>query len=207
MIVNTRDTSSINISGVILIDCWEPNGSQGASKIESLQKFYESLRNNLSLLNPDVVVDATVYYEGAGLSEILVPWVNSYPNFRCTDPEEFKIQWRRLRKFKNIKLKNWLVVGLEWGICAHNNKLGLNSLARLANQNKINFFGADWGFWKWDSPKQWLNGNCNVTVQHYINDFLTWQICKKGYYRLMDIDEIKWRQVCQQYIDLDSDRQ
>lgn len=207
MILNSREAAPTNISGVILIDCWETNSGQEPEKIESLQKFYESLRNNLSLLNPEVVVDATVYYEGARLSEILVPWVNSYPNFKCTDPEEFKIQWRQLRKFKNIKLKNWLVVGLEWGICAHNNKLGLNTLAHMTHQNNINFFGADWGFWKWDSKQQWLTGTCNVTAQHYINDFLTWQICKKGYYRLLGIDELTWRQVCQQYRDLDSNRQ
>ena len=205
MIVNTRDIKSVDISGVILIDCWEPNGSQDPAAIASLNKFYESLRSNLSLLNPQIVVDATMYYEGSSLSQTLTPWVESYPNFKCTTIDEFETLRSQQRKAMDSKLKNWLVVGLEWQVCAHCNNLGLVNLALMIHRTgkKINVFGADWGFWKWDRRRQWSKGNCEVTAQHYIDDFLTWQIYKKGYYRLLDIDYPTWRKVYQQYSDLD----
>jgi hypothetical protein len=205
MIVNTRDTKLVDISGVILIDCWEPNGTQDPEAVVSLNKFYKSLRDHLSLLKPKIVVDATMYYETSSLSQTLTPWVESHVNFKCTTMDEFETLRHQQRKILDSKLKNWLVVGLEWQLCAHCNNLGLLSLARMINLNnkKINVFGTDWGFWKWDRRQQWSKGNCEITAQHYINDFLTWQICKKGYYRLLDIDEPTWRKLQRQYSDLD----
>jgi hypothetical protein len=205
MILNTRDTKSVEISGVILIDCWEPNGSQEPAKIDSLNKFYKSLHSNLSLLNPEIVVDATMYYETSSLSKILTPWVESYPNFKCTTIDAFQALRSQQQKAMDLKLKNWLVVGLEWHWCAHCNNLGLTNLASMIHRTnkKINVFGTDWGFWKWDKRQHWSKGNCTVNAQHYIDDFLTWQICKKGYFRLLDIDEPTWRKIGQQYRELD----
>jgi hypothetical protein len=209
MILNTREAAPTDISGVILIDCWESNSGQSPAMVESLNKFYTSLYDNLCLLKPQIVIDATVYYEGSTLSQKLVPWVKTYPNVKCTTVNEFETLWRRQRKTRQSKLKNWLVVGLEWQMCAHCNNLGLLNLALMTHcvGNKINFFSADWGFWKWDSQQQWLTGNCKITAQHYIDDFLSWQICKKEYYRLLGMDELTWRQVSQQYIDINPDIQ
>ena len=46
----------------------------------------------------------------------------------------------------NDKIRNWLVVGQTWGMCAHDNNIGLKNIAKLSQSYDLNFYAIDQGF-------------------------------------------------------------
>ena len=46
----------------------------------------------------------------------------------------------------NNKIRNWLVVGQTWGMCAHDNNIGLKNIAKLSKRYDLNFYAIDQGF-------------------------------------------------------------
>ena len=201
MIRRSAPLKAPDISGIIIIDCWEPDPGIGPTKQIFLQEFYDNLVFRLKHLNPCVVVDATIHYPGSALSHTVNDWMEQYPNERCTSTIEFQQLWKTLRKTYNNKLANWLVVGVEWNICVHNNELGLVNLALLSHttNEKINFYGTDWGFWRWHPGRQMVEKSCVINQQDYANDLLTWQVCNKRYFKLRSINDSERKALVEAY--------
>lgn len=79
------------------------------------------------------------------------------------------------------QVKNWLVAGRSWQVCVHDNHLGLNNLAELAERFNLNFYATDYSFLKPDNET-------TATQADFDCDELEWEIVTNFGYRLVPSD-------------------
>ena len=76
-----------------------------------------------------------------------------------------------------IDIKNWLVVGGQWQMCAHHRPMGFNNLRKLP----FNFFVTNWSIY----PKK----NTPLTAQDFEKDSLEWTHVGNNLYKLGKFNE------------------
>lgn len=80
-------------------------------------------------------------------------------------------------------IKDWLVVGCQWGGCAHIRPIGLNNLSKLTG---FNFYGTTWGFFKNNARSADGRYDCTLIDQDFGFDTLGWKKVSDQFYLLQN---------------------
>lgn len=195
-----------NISGLILIDCWEPQVYEHLFK----DKFYINLVEKSKIINFRYIVNSVTKLQ-IDLSDPIMANTMTVCDYNDTHPiianllhqagnektstliERYLISRSRAINISNAadfvwfakdylsnQIQNWLVAGHTWQMCTHSHSLGLPILAEIAKKHNLNFYATDYSF-------------CTMTEQPAIledfeKDSLKWREIKDFGYQLLPQD-------------------
>ena len=167
MIVSSRSKFVPNITGVILIDCWDYSETPiiHSDKKILIRNFYQNLVNNIKRFPVKYVVNAMTqtkinrvddYIDQNLLKNVAHCTIQHWEDFVCCETQQ------------------WYVAGQTWNMCVHNNDIGLKNMSNLPNTN---FYADQWSF---------LKDPCYPVLHNdFIQDDLEWQYLKWFGYKLL----------------------
>ena len=156
------------MTGLIIIDCWEPDEYYPPSKLskrqgKAKQIFYKNLVENLKSFNFAGIIDAGTHQIKTAVR--VQDYLSTQSNVFVLAKQFDFFELRKLNHWKNIH--HWLVVGTTWQVCCHLNDMGLCTFSTLMRYHpELNFYGTTWGFLKHNLE--------TANVDDFATDFLTW---------------------------------
>jgi len=176
MIVSTKLRFRPEIDGVILIDCWDYTNWTGPGKqlkIPVIDNFYINLSNQIkNFKNVFRIIDATTQLNTNKFSERLNQELKSVAPMTFIDDCDKFINFCE----NNPGIKNWLVAGQSWGLCVHDNNMGLRAFQPLINSHQLNFYATEFSFLK--------ESGYRVEHKDFLMDNLEWEYLNYFGYRL-----------------------
>ena len=175
MIHSIRRDFSPQLDGVILIDCWDYSmHPMHELKDQQLKVFYRSLVNRLKQFKIQYVINAMTHgnvnqIDGYLEKELL----SQVPNCTIDTRDQFDTcVTQTLRR----SVTQWYIAGQTWGVCVHNNDIGLKRIAREPYA----------GFDFYTDQVSFRNkSNGLVEHQDFIEDELGWEYLPWFGYRLI----------------------
>lgn len=198
-----------NITGLILLDCWEPQVYSHLFK----DKFYINLIDNIGDKHFEWIVNSANGLH-IDLSDHALATTMKMCNYNDTHPvmvnllnqsgnektsalisryllkktptviilNEQDFVWFGTKYLPTDHEQNWLVAGHTWQMCTHEAGLGLHSLSRITKNYPLNFYATDYSFCTMTEQ--------TATLEDFEQDSMNWCLIKGFGYQLLPATEI-----------------
>jgi hypothetical protein len=177
MITSSRTLYIPDITGVILIDCWNLSDQNIAIK-ESIRCFYYNLIQDVKRYTVSTVINAMtqthLYQPDVQIKQEL------FAGRKVLNMDTMQAFDRYLQQTPNAP-QHWYVAGQSWNMCVHDNDMGLKSFNTKMSRHAVNFYATEKSFLHLDGTE--------VGYQDFEKDYLDWKFLNWFGYQLQGEQE------------------